>query len=140
MNKFNLVLKVFKNENSIEYEKIIYSNSAFIEPVVDGNNLTTVSKNRKGIVVWNEVKKTISKSGQFLILTCVCGIADDGGFDLVDVKRKEKSVLWKFKDESNWIWEFDKKEYDLEINRLKKKITELSVEITLEPENVIFPE
>ncbi|CAM1356370.1 hypothetical protein [Tenacibaculum halocynthiae] len=48
--------------------------------------------------------------------------------------------MWKFKDESNWIWEFDKKEYDLEINRLKKEITELSVEITLEPENVIFPE
>ncbi|WP_431167559.1 hypothetical protein [Tenacibaculum halocynthiae] len=140
MNKFNLVLKVFKDEFSIEYEKIIYSNSAFIEPVIDGNNLTTESTNRKGIVVWNEVKKTISKSGQFLILTCVCGIADDGGFDLVDVKRKEKSVLWKFKDESNWIWEFDKKEYDLEINRLKKEITELSVEITLEPENVIFPE
>ncbi|RBW55840.1 hypothetical protein DS884_15945 [Tenacibaculum sp. E3R01] len=99
---------MFKDEISIEYEKIIYSNSAFIEPVIDGNNLTTESTDRKGIVVWNEVKKTISKSGQFLILTCVCGIADDGGFDLVDVKRKEKSVLWKFKDESNWIWEFDK--------------------------------
>ncbi|CAM1356372.1 hypothetical protein [Tenacibaculum halocynthiae] len=65
MNKLNLVLKVFKDEFSIEYEKIIYSNSTFIEPVIDGNNLTTESTNRKGIVVWNEVKKLLANQVNF---------------------------------------------------------------------------
>lgn len=124
----------------MEYENIIYSNCAFIRLVVDGVNLITKTEDRKGVIVWDEIKKTVNDSGQYLILTCVCGIADDAGFDLVDVERKEDSVLWKFNDESNWNWKFPKDEYDAEIKRLEKQINKMDINLPLEPENVVFPE
>lgn len=140
MNQLKLELDILKGKDWMEYENITYSNCAFIRLVVDGDNLITKTEDRKGVIVWDEIKKTINDSGQYLILTCVCGIADDAGFDLVDVQRKVNSITWKFSDESNWYWEFPKEEYDAEIKKIEKEITEMDINFTLEPENVIFPE
>ena len=140
MNKLKLDLDILTGKDWVEYENITYSNCAFIRLIVDGNNLITQTKDRKGIIVWDELKKTTNESGRFLILTCLCGIADDAGFDLVDVERKENSVLWRFNDESNWNWEFPKDEYDQEISRLEKEVNKLDINIPLEPDTVIFPE
>ncbi|MGB0882883.1 MAG: hypothetical protein ACPGSO_08005 [Vicingaceae bacterium] len=140
MNKLKLELDILKGKDWMEYENIMYSNCAFIRLVVDGVNLITKTEDRKGIIVWDEIKKTINDSGQYLILTCVCGIADDADFELVDVERMENSVTWKFSDESNWNWEFPKEEYDAEIKRIEKEINEMDINFPLEPENVIFPE
>jgi len=116
MNNLKLELDILRGEDWIEYENVIYSNCAFIRLIIDG------------------------KSGRFLILTCVCGVADDAGFDLVNVERKENSVSWQFNDESNWNWEFLIEDYDQEIKRLEKEINELDINILIEPDNVIFPE
>lgn len=140
MNKLKLELDILRGKDRMEYESIIYSNCAFIRLVIDGVNLITSTEDRKGVIVWEEIRKTVNDSGQYLILTCVCGIADDAGFDLVEVERKENSVSWKFNDESNWNWEFPIDEYDEEINRVGKEINEMEINITLEPDNVIFPE
>jgi hypothetical protein len=140
MNRLKLELDIIEGKDSMEYESIIYTNCAFIRLMVDDVNLIVTTKDRKGVVVWDEVKNTITDSGQFLILTCVCGVADDAGFDLVDVERKENSVSWKFNDESNWNWEFPKEDYDNEIIRLGKDIKEMNNSFPLEPVNVIFPE
>jgi hypothetical protein len=140
MNQLKLELDILQGKDWVEHESITYSNCAFIRLVVDGVNLITKTDDRKGVIVWDEIKKTINNSGQYLILTCICGIADDAGFDLVDVERKENSVSWKFNDESNWNWEFPKEEYDSEIRRIEKEINELDMNFPLEPANVIFPE
>lgn len=140
MNKLKFELDILRGKDQMEYESIIYSNCAFIRLVVDGINLITTPEDRKGVIVWQEIKKTLNDSGQYLILTCVCGIADDAGFDLVNVVRKENSVSWEFNDESNWSWEFSKEDYDQEIKRLVKEIDELDMNIPLEPRNVVFPE
>jgi hypothetical protein len=140
MNKLKLELDIIQGKDRMEYENIIYSNCAFIRLIVDEVNLISTTKDRKGVIVWDEIKNTISESGQYLILTCVCGIANDAGFSLVDVERKEESVSWKFNDESNWNWEFPKEDYDNEIRRLEKEIKEMNYNFPLEPVNVIFPE
>lgn len=140
MNNLKLELDILRGEDWIEYENVIYSNCAFIRLIIDGRNLITETKDRKGVIVWEEIKKTINESGRFLILTCVCGVADDAGFDLVNVERKENSVSWQFNDESNWNWEFLIEDYDQEIKRLEKEINELDINILIEPDNVIFPE
>lgn len=139
MNQLELELDILKGKDWMEYENITYSNCAFIRLVVDGVNLITKTEDRKGVVVWDEIKKTTSNSGQYLILTCVCGIADDARFDFVDVERKEDSVTWKFNDESNWNWEFPMEEYDAEIKRIEKEIDEMDASLPLEPEHVVFP-
>ena len=74
MNQLKLELDILKGKDWVEYENITYSNCAFIRLVVDGVNLITNTEDRKGVVVWDEIKKTVSHSGQYLILTCVCGI------------------------------------------------------------------
>jgi hypothetical protein len=140
MNKLKLELDILRGKDWMEYENIMYSNCAFIRLVIDGVNLITTTKDRKGVIVWDEIKKTLNQSGEYLILTCVCGIADDAGFDLVNVERNENTVSWKFNDESNWFWEFPKADYDHEIKRLEKEINELDISIPLEPDKVMFPE
>ena len=56
---------------SIFTKNIIYEKCAFIRLVVDGENLITKSDDRKGIIVWDELKKTRTETGDFLLLTCV---------------------------------------------------------------------
>jgi hypothetical protein len=40
--------------------------------------------------VFNELGKSIKEGGKYLIFTCACGIADDGGWDYIDVIKKEE--------------------------------------------------
>jgi hypothetical protein len=87
MNHIDFKLEVLRDSETFEYEGIIYSNCAFVKLIVDGIDLIKETEDRKGVVVWNELKKTKDYSGDYLILTCVCGIADDAGFNLVTVRK-----------------------------------------------------
>lgn len=138
MNDIEFKLETLKNKDTFEYEGIIYSNCAFIKLIVDKVDLIKATEDRKGIVVWDELKKTGDRSGDFLILTCVCGVADDAGFNLVTVDRGLRNIKWTFNDDTGIIWEFDKTDYDLKLSKLYSQINRLTV--TLEPTNVTFPE
>lgn len=84
----------------MKYRNIIYSNCAFIRLIIDSVNLITQTTDRKGVIVWDELKRTLTQSGQFLILTSLCGFTNAGKFSFINVERKENSISWKFKDES----------------------------------------
>gem|GEM_PF-217176 len=138
MNDLEFKLEVLRDRETFEYEGIIYSDCAFVKLIVDGIDSIKETEDRKGVVVWDELKKTKDNSGDYLILTCVCGIADDARFDLVTVDRGEKTVKWTFNDDSYIVWEFDKADCDLKLSKLNSQIEKLIVK--LEPTNVIFPE
>jgi hypothetical protein len=138
MNTIKLDLDVIQGNDWVEYEGITFSNCAFIKLIIDDIDLVKLTDYEKGVVVWDEIKKTRFESGDFLILTCLCGIADDGGFQLITVSRNENTVNWTFNDGSKSKWEFDKNEYDAELIRLENEISKLSV--LLEPKDVLFPE
>ncbi len=138
MNKIDFKLEILQGNEIFEYESIIYSNCAFIKLIIDNIDLIKETKDRKGVVVWSELKKTKDNSGKFLILTCVCGVADDGGFQLVTVEHGETIVKWIFNDETKLLWEFDKMDYDLKLSKLDSQIEKLTV--PLEPTNILFPE
>lgn len=138
MNEIEFKLQILKDKAQSEYEGITYSNCAFIKLLVDSIDLLDETEGRKGIIVWDELKKTKDLSGDFLIITCVCGVADDAGFDFIGVNRASKSVIWTFNDDTGIVWEFDKDDYDLKIGHLEKEIARLTV--TLEPTSVVFPE
>ena len=133
-------MNILRENEQIEFEGIVFTNCAFIDFLIDDRNPFDNTKEKKGFIVWDELKKTTVNSGHYLILTCVCGIADDAGFDLIEVKRTDNSVSWKFMDESNWNWKFKKENYDSEIEHLEKEIDNIENTLTLEPEYVIFPE
>ena len=138
MNDIDFKLEVLQHKETFEFENIIYSNCAFIKLIVDGIDLIKETSDRKGVIVWNELKKTQAKSGDFLILTRVCGIADDAGFKLVTVDRGEKVTKWTFNDDTGIVWEFDNADYDLKLSKLNSEIDKMTV--NLEPTNVVFPE
>jgi hypothetical protein len=120
-----------------EYDGIVYSKCAFIKLMVDGVDQISETKD-KGVVVWDELKRTKNDSGDFLIFTCACGVADDGGFDLVTVDRGQEIVRWFFNDDTKIVWEFTKVDYDLKLSKLNSQIERHTV--NLEPRNVIFPD
>ena len=138
MNQIQFELAVLEGSEAVEYENIIYSKCAFIKLHVDGIDLIKLTEDRKGVVVWDELKKTLLSSGDYLILTCMCGVADDGGFNLVTVQRNDSYVTWTFNDDSGVALIFDKFQYDMEVSSLGSEINELIV--PLEPSNVVFPE
>lgn len=138
MNDIDFKLEVLRDKETFEYENIIYSNCAFIKLIVDGIDLIRETEDRKGVIVWDELKKTHDNSGDFLILTCVCGIADDAGFNLITVDRNDGMIRWTFNDDTDIVWEFDKTNYELKLSKLNAQIENLTVK--LEPTNVIFPE
>jgi hypothetical protein len=131
MNQIKFELAVLEGKETVEYENIIYSECAFIKLHVDGVDLMKLTEERKGVVVWDELKKTLSSSGDYLILTCMCGVADDAGYNLVMVQRNDRSVSWTFNDNFGITWIFDKSLYDMEVIRLGLEIIELTV--PLEP-------
>jgi hypothetical protein len=137
MNDIDFKLEVLRDKETFEYESIIYSNCAFVKLIIDGIDLIKESEDRKGVVVWEELKKTRDNSGDFLILTCVCGIADHAGFNLITVDREAEMIRWTFND-TNIVWQFDKADYDLKLSKLNSQIETLTV--NLEPTNVTFPE
>jgi hypothetical protein len=137
MNDIDFKLEVLRDKETFEYENIIYSNCAFIKLIVDGIDLIKETEDRKGVIVWDELKKTRANSGDFLILTCVCGIADDAGFNLITVDRDDEMIRWTFNDDTDIVWEFGQTDYDLKLSKLNSQIEKLSVK--LEPTNVLFP-
>ncbi len=138
MNNIKFELIKLDVTKTVEYEGIIYSNCAFIKLHVDDIDFFKETEDRKGVVVWDELNKAKNSSGDYLILTCTCGVADDGGFDFITVDRGENAVKWTFNDDTKIIWTFDKAQFDQELLRLERDIQEL--ELGLEPKNVLFPE
>jgi hypothetical protein len=105
---------------------------------VDIIDLIKETEDRKGVVVWGELNKAKNNSGDFLILTCMCGVADDGGFNLITVDRGENLVKWTFNDDTKIKWTFDKVQFDQELLQLETQVQNLK--LPLEPKNVLFPE
>lgn len=138
MNHIRFEVAVLEGQETVEYENIIYSNCAFIKLLIDDVDLIKQTEDRKGVVVWDELKKTQYSSGDFLVLTCMCGIADDAGFNYVTVKRSQDAVAWKFNDDTHIEWVFEKGQYDQEISELSSNIEKLKV--PLEPQRVVLPE
>ena len=52
MNKLRFEVEVITGDNWLEYENIIFSESAFIKLIVDDVDVNTLMDDRKGIVVW----------------------------------------------------------------------------------------
>lgn len=137
VNNIEFKLNILESDKCIIFEDILFSNCAFIQLFVDSKEFMAIT-DRLALVVWKELKKSSLNSGNFLLLTCCCGIADDGGFDFVNVTHTDKIIEWKFTDDSNIIWKFDKSSYITQIDKLQNEIEFLRV--PLAPIDVIFPE
>lgn len=98
------------------------------KPFLDKSNTT----------VFNELENSLNKNGDFLIFTCSCGIADCGGWEKVKVDHIDEKVIWTFKHNFDFTFEFDLISYKSEIEKVRSEI--VKNKIVLEPEFVLYPE
>ena len=74
------------------------------------------------------------QTGEYLLLTCACGVAYDGGWATIKVTHSEAIVQWDFLREKPYCFKFSKENYLKEIQIINKK------SYTFIPKEIIFPE
>jgi len=139
MNILGLSVKLVHENSSIELSHIPFENSAFIWPTDKSDLKMFVGDD--GLIVPSELEKSTYSSGNYLIFTDVSGIADDGGWDYVQVIHEDKLVHWRFCFNRGLIeLVFDLPKYKKEIVDIMNQLELLPKNIIIEPSQVIFPE
>lgn len=129
-------LSLFKDATFTK-DGILFNNVSYIKLLVDGRDIFEDIKFRDSFIYFSELKKTMQGDGKYLIFTCACGVADDGGWDGIWVSYSNDIVQWRH-SELDIDWSFDINQYFSSILVLEKKIE--GQNHRLEPRNVVFPE
>ena len=129
MNSFELDIKDNRNPVNPEY---------YLHLKIDGDDFLKQIDEEFNAVVFKALQKSTVHSGQYLIFTCWCGVADCGGWDYVKVTHESEKITWDFYYEQNFHFEFPIDHYKAEIARIE--FERGNRELTLEPNNVIEPE
>lgn len=125
----------------LNLDGVSFSQCSYIKLLIDGVDIRTYPAFEDMLVVFNELKDTLKRNGNYLIFTCACGIADDDGWDYVNLVHKNNFINWNFKREIIYSFNFEKELYLTKILHLEKEINSLLKEgFPLIPKNVIFPE
>jgi len=121
---------------------ISFENCYFLECLINGASVFNESFFGNSLAVFEEILQSGSTSGKFLLFTCACGIADDGGWNLSLVDHDELSVHWKVRRGTysrNYI--FSKVCYLKEIQRLRLQADGIEfLGGIIEPVTIVPPE
>jgi hypothetical protein len=140
MDSLNLSIEHVTKENSIIIDGILFENCVFISLSIDNLKIVPNGLFSESLVFWSELFLSLKGSGEFLIFTCACGVADDGGWDRIEVQHFDEYVKWSFcYDENQYNFNFQKEKYFLEIESIRSQLAEI-IRVVLESKNVIFPE
>jgi len=133
MNTLRLGHRLLSSEviDGIEFDKCVA-----VELYIDQANVCTGSLS-SCLPVIDELKKSASSDGRFLILTCACGVADDAGLSGIEVTHTTGRVNW-CGDGIEAI--FDADEYRTEIDRCEAALEVVQQSYTLEPRQLVYPE
>lgn len=134
--------EILAGSRSRKIDGITMSDCLLVEAKINGLKILGETFYEDGLIVFEELKDSIGESGDFLIFTCACGIADDGGWGMTSVKHKEDRVEWVVRrgdDEKRYS--FEKQGYQNSIKLLKEEAEQLEQKgLRLEPVNPIPPE
>lgn len=90
------------------------------------------------LVYFDELEKSVGASGNYLIFTCVCGMAEDGGWDGVKVVLSEGVVTWELEVGGRvLLFSFNRDEYVSEIRSARAMLD--TTALPVEPQKVGFP-
>ena len=107
--------------------------------LIDGEDIEELDGFEDALVVFEELRKSTESSGKYLIFTCACGVAEDGGWEGVDVSIDGDNVKWEFEvGDKFYRYIFDKNEYLAEVQSIITPIEKTDLQI--EPRSVIYPE
>ncbi len=129
------------NPKEVEYleeEGISFSNKTFIEILIDKFHYNKFDAFQDGVVYFPELKRSTEKTGKYLIFTSICGIADDAGWDRINVDHSGKEIFWEIERNGYHKFIFDRIEYIEQVNKCEKQL-KLS-EFPFAIKHVVFPE
>ncbi|CAM4085032.1 hypothetical protein COSO111634_32865 [Corallococcus soli] len=119
-------------------EGIPFTECAFVRIAVDGEPLHDRPRFRDALVVFEELEKSAEASGRYLIFTCSCGIAEDGGWEGVEVEVSTSTITWRLEAEGeSFHFVFERDLYVSEIEALRKCLAQEA--LPLQPLAVTFP-
>lgn len=111
---------------------------ALVTLVINGTDTRNMAVFADGLIVPEELERSAYKSGRYLIFTSVNGVADDGGWNPVDVRVSEDSVGWRFvRDSIPHMWCFARFEYSEQTSELHELLAK--TKLPIEPRYVIQP-
>jgi hypothetical protein len=139
INKIKLEVEAIKNNDILILEGIRFDKCSYIKLFIDDIDIRTLEDFEDVLIVFSELEESTNTGGKFLIFTCACGIADDGGWDYINVVHTSNFIEWSFSRGTEYYYKFDKQELLREFANLNLRIQNLK-EYPLIPEFIVYPE
>lgn len=126
-------------ELAIKEDAELSGNDFLLDLKIDGEEFLARIDIKDNVASLDELESSISGTGEYLIFTCSCGIADCGGRQKVLVTHDKEEVVWEFEyDDEYYVFEFDAQFYVGEIQRMLFEVNQQK--ITLYPKHIMYPE
>lgn len=139
VNEINIDVKCIDGNNSILLDNILFRNCVYVDVFIDGHNVRGNPDFSDMLVVYSELKKSVVNSGSFLIFTCACGVADDGGWKYVNVMHSDNYITWSFFTNNEYKYIFDRETYIYHIKNIERKLNKFKKHILI-PQFIVYPE
>ena len=130
---------IYPNEvKNIVLEGINFPSNTFIEFIIDGEPFHELEAFEDGTVYWPELLASAKREGDFLLFTCVCGVAQDAGWELIKVSHTSSEIIWEFVRNGDQYFVFEKQSYIKQIEHCAKLLN--LTEFPLAIEHAAFPD
>ncbi len=115
------------------------SNDPTLLLFIDGTEFRRIIIDNSNSAVFYNLADSLQDTGDYLIFTCVCGVADCGGWDKVHVVHANNKVKWTFNFNSKqYVFTFPIDNYKDEIYKIQQRID--LEKIILQPQFATDPE
>ncbi len=139
MNHISLFLEEYKNNDKLYKDGLLFHDIIVIKLLIDGEAIEDNEYFDDALIYFNELKASTVYSGKYLIFTCACGVAEDGGWEGVNVEVEEHKIKWCMEVGGKiFRYVFNKSEYISEVKAIEISIN--NTNLILEPSAVVFPE
>ena len=106
---------------------------------IDGTEFRRIILDNSNAAFFPNLADSAVESGDYLILTCECGVADCGGWDKINVVHNDNKVTWSFNfNDKQHVFTFSVDNYKDEIAKMQQRIDK--EKIILQPQFAIDSE
>lgn len=138
MNTIRLELENVAGRQLIR-DGIVFEDIAIVRVFVDEEDLLESVDFDGALICFDELTHSMLGRGNYLIFTCACGIAEDGGWEGVAVEMTETTVSWHVEAATRALdYCFDRTGYASAIEAVAKRLAINA--LPLEPRGVVFPD
>lgn len=138
MNSLILYVDRIGVGSSLRMDGILFSEVSLVRVMVDGQALHEIGEFKDSLVCFDELMLSAKGSGRYLIFTCACGVAEDGGWEGVEVRHSDSSVTWDLELAAERLhFEFERADYLSQLSAVSEAVG--AAGLPLAPRAVVFP-